>query len=229
MSTSEILCPRCGTPFPPGRSQASVTCIVCGQLRPDLDMTLDDDDEEDLGAGFSAGLVGLGSAASSASSASPKTPAPPPTPPKIPYLSDAPAASSRPYVSLGEDFIQDDRPRRRRGEGPSLTELIGPVVLIVTPLAAGVVGALEMLALVDDFSLGSWYAVGTVLLMMLIGSLVAGLFAAWIGFTLRLRKAIILRAMFIAGAVVVGYFLMQEVPGRLQVRENAPPAISIPR
>lgn len=48
---SEILCSRCGTPFPQEKGKPAVTCAVCGQLRPDLDITLDDEDEGALGVG----------------------------------------------------------------------------------------------------------------------------------------------------------------------------------
>lgn len=251
---AEILCSRCGTPFPKDKGKTAVTCVVCGQLRPDLDLTLDDDDDEDLGAAMSAGAGGGGASVASSSGggvAAPAmdqdthvlrvasssgmgggidSPAPPPLP-EMPRstrtfrLDHMPSAEPRmPQFGAG-----DLGAPAAAAAGDSLTERVGPVLLVVCPLVAGMAGGLNMLSRTDDFSTGTWYAVAVVFVAMLVGALAAGLAVAGLFYVVRVRWTILLRALFIAAAAAVGYYGMEKVPSHIQVRPDGLPGLVLRR
>lgn len=212
MSSPDILCSRCGTPFPIERGVTAATCVVCGQLRPDLDMMLDDDDEDTADLGPEAGAelragVAVGAARS-----------------HLVVSPDAPPA--RPFISMNERRDFDEQNVKT---GVSLTQRLGPVLLVMVPLMAGMAGALSMLSLVPNFSKGSWYAVGLVFLLLSIGSLTAGLLVSMLAHALRLRWNLVLRVLFVAAAAFVAYFGVRNVPSHLQVRNNELPGIMFTR
>lgn len=220
----EILCARCGTKFPQERGNNSVTCEVCGQLRPDLDLTLEDDDDEGLADGLGAGAGGPSGVAHTALSdyeAGPHVLTSP-----VQSLPETEAFRvDRPYVALTEskmaaiDMVQ----------GPSLSGTVGPIALVVPALAAGMAGAMHMLYLAPDFSRGSLYAVGSVALVTIIATLVAGFVASGILFVVRLRKPGLLRFIFVIAALGVGYLSASHLPGQILIREDALPGVRLTR
>lgn len=200
-----------------------MTCVVCGQLRPDLDMTLDDDDE-DL-----ASAMGAGAAGSSLRPTTPET-AQDDAPPALPshvvmseVSSPAPNAFriDRPYVAMQEMPSVSSV----RMPTDSLADRLGPVLLIVMPLAGGMAGALNMLQSVSDFSTGSWYAVGTVFVLILIATLFSGLIASGFLYLIRIRWTMFLRLVFCAAAAGVAYYGVLQLPRHIQVRANDLPGL----
>jgi hypothetical protein len=267
---AEILCSRCGTPFPKDKGKTAVTCVVCGQLRPDLDLTLDDDDE-DLGAALGGGAGGgavssvagsvtsisggggggggsgsLTAGMSMGSGAPTATPAPamdpethvlrvasaastggidtPPAPP-----SSTPFRVDHPYMTMQDapGMFGDTGRGRRPMTGERLVDRVGPVLLVVCPLAVGMAGGLNMMSRTDDFSLGTWYAVGAVFAAMVIASLFLGMVATGLLYVVRLRWTPLLRVVFIAAAGAVCYYGMNEVPSHILVRPDALPGFVV--
>jgi len=211
MSSPDILCSRCGTPFPIERGTIAVTCVVCGQLRPDLDIMLDDDDDaDDLGSA----LPPPGAADATVRAAKSH----------LVISPDAPPA--RPFISMNERRDFDGHIVKT---GSPLTHRLGPVLLVLVPLMAGMAGALSMLSLVPNFSKGSWYAVGVLFLMLSIGSLTAGLLASMLAYALRLRWNLLLQVLFLAAAAFVAYVGVREVPSHVQVRNNDLPGFMFSR
>jgi len=128
----------------------------------------------------------------------------------------------QPYLAMSETRM----PTMYSGGGIApeppdrLMERIGSVLLIVCPLAVGMAGALNMLARTDDFSTGTWYAVGAVFVIMLSVALFLGLAASGLLFLVRVRWTFVLRVVFIAATVVAGSYGLRLIPGRVQVRQN---------
>ena len=218
MATLEILCTRCRTPFPAERGTPAVTCSVCGQLRPDLDMMLDDEDDMDEGpdlpgAELKEQLVAEDGQAGAAKSHL-----------VIAAETDSRPAPARPFISTNERGSSE---HTTKVTADSLTHRVGPVVLAVAPLLAGMAGAMTMLSQAPDFSKGSLYAVGTLFVVIFMGSLSAGLMAAKMCYLVRLRWTILLRIMFLAAVGAVAYFGVRELPSHVQVRENAMPGIMV--
>jgi hypothetical protein len=133
----------------------------------------------------------------------------------------------RPYVSMGAEIHSGERVGRERTD--SLADRLGPVLLVAVPLAAGMAGALNMLSLVPDFSVGSWYAVGLLFLVLLVGTLMAGLVASGFVHMLRVRRTIVLRAIYLLAAGAVAYVGIREFPNHVQVRENELPGVLLKR
>lgn len=220
---AEILCSRCGTPFPQERGKTTVTCVVCGQLRPDLDMTLDDD-EEDLASGMGAGVAGA------SLRPSPEADTHQEAPPVLSHLlipqdtapTDSTYRSERPFMPAHDTAMMAGP-----AEAPtdSLMDRLGPVLLIILPLGGGMAGALNMLQLVPDFSAGAWYAVGTVFVLILIATLLSGLMISGFLYLIRIRWTILLRATFVATAVGISYYSVVQLPRHIQVRANDLPGL----
>jgi len=203
---------------------------VCGQLRPDLDLTLDDDDE-DLAAGLSTSAGGGSSSGGGSGIAAPEA-----DPPNHVLRVASPISSTidSPQVPGGNGMSQMDQPFLAMGEirMPSmyggvapeapdrLMERIGSVLLIVCPLAVGMAGGLNMLSRTDDFSTGTWYAVGAVFLVMLVATLFAGLAVTGLMFLFRVRWTFLIRVIFIAVAVLVCSYGLRLIPGHIQVRQD---------
>ena len=210
-----------------------MTCVVCGQLRPDLDLTLDDDDDEDLAAALSTSAGGGSSSGGGSGTAAPEA-----EPPSHVLRVASPVSSTidSPRVPGGNGMSQMDQPYLAMGEmrRPSmygdggvaaeaperLMDRIGGVLLIVCPLAVGMAGGLSMLARTDDFSTGTWYAVGAVIVIMLVATLFLGLAVTGLMFLLRVRWRFLIRVIFVAVAVVVCSYGLRLIPGHIQVRQD---------
>ena len=218
MATPDILCTRCRTPFPQDRGTPAVTCIVCGQLRPDLDMMLDDEDEMDEGPDLPGAELKQSLADADGPAGAPRSHL------VITAATDSRPAPVRPFISTNERGSSEET---TKVTADSLTHRIGPVVLVVAPLLAGMAGAMTMLSQAPDFSKGSLYAVGTLFVVIFMGSLCAGLMASKMCYLVRLRWTILLRIMFLAAVGAVAYFGVQDLPSHVQVRENAMPGIMV--
>ena len=220
MATPDILCTRCRTPFPQDRGTPAVTCVVCGQLRPDLDMMLDDEDEMDEGPDLPGAELKEQLEAADGQAGAPRSHL------VITAKTDSRPAPARPFISMNERGSDNEN---TDGAAESLTHRIGPVVLVVVPLLAGMGAAMTMLSQAPDFSTGSLYAVAVLFVVVGLGSLTAGLMASRICYLVRLRWTILLRIMFLAAAGAVAYAGVRELPSHVQVRENSMPGIMLRR
>ena len=220
---NQIICPRCGTAFPSDQGNVSVTCSVCGQLRPDLDLTLEDDDDEGLadGLGTSAGgSTGVAHTALTEYEAGSHLL----TSPVQSVPEDTSFRIDKPYVAMTEDRMATTFEAR-----PTVTGSVGSLVLVVPALVAGMVAAMRMLTLAPDMATGSLYAVGTVLAVTLIGTVLAGWICAGVLFVLRVRSEPLLKVVFLLAAVAVGYLAAMYLPQHIQVRDDAMPGILMPQ
>jgi hypothetical protein len=208
MSTvTDTLCSRCGTPFPRERGKVPVNCVVCGQLRPDLDMTLDDD------AGASARAV----------PASPATMSQDHLRPASPVKDEMPAPAERRYVSMSDSM--ELAPVVRYKE--TFTDVVGQVLLVACPALAAMAGALAMLNAVPNFARGSWYAVAAVSFITLAMSVGGGLVLAGLPYLCRLRMKVVIRILFALGALAAIYACVTQIPPRVDVRPDALPAVRL--
>lgn len=106
-----------------------------------------------------------------------------------------------------------------------LMERIGAVLLVVCPLAAGMAGALNMLSRTEDFSTGTWYAVGAVFVVMLVATLFLGLAVTGLLYLVRIRFTLVIRVAFIATTIVACVYGRRLIPSHIQVRQDDLPGI----
>ncbi len=192
-------------------------------------MTLDDD-EDDL-----SGALGMGAAGASIkpsavgvaeSAALPQTHVVMSTP------AEASSATQTEEFRLDRHYVAMSDTLERGGPHAQVertSDHIGPILLIVAPLASGTAGAMTMLSKVDDFSKGAWYAVGTVFVVMLLATIVGGMVLSGFLFLVRIRWTFLLRFVFVAVAAAVTYVGVTHLPKHVQVREDDLPAIIVRR
>lgn len=240
--TGDILCSRCGTPFPRERGKVTVTCVVCGQLRPDLDMTLEDEDGDGTGTATSgphamSQTPPLRVSRGGGEMGTPAVPPPPaaglppakPAPRPAPRAAYSPAPPPPPISSSrkgdGDDFGLDfDEIAQMPETSGGFFEQIGPVVMVIPTLISALISGLLVLDLPAEFTPGAWYAAGTVALIVAIFTLFAGLCLVGVIWLCRLRNGLLLQIVFVLCAAAVCFTAAKQIPSRVIIRNHDLPA-----
>ena len=233
----EILCTRCGTPFPRERGKVAVVCPACGQLRPDL-LTLDDIEEDAPSKPQFSGPLPAYPQSFSQYQQPPKAPVAPISPGEVPaplltgfYHSEAPAPppfDDEPKQPTPKTKLARSEPKFSRLEQkyvPTVKDQIGLFLLVLASILAGGATGMVVLNAAPNFESGTWYAVGTVfvlasLLTVLGGLLLCGM-PPQIG---RLGSKRPLQVVFVIWVALVAFACIQYLPSRIIFQEHAFPS-----